>query len=133
MLEIVSGEIEHCVVLRPTGELDASNSDVLRHALSEIGVDDLYVVVDLTQVPFIDSAGLGALFGGVRHLHALGAHVLLVGGTASTTRLLATTGVGELIPVVADMGDAAEALASHAAGLGRSVPRYAGSAGETVS
>jgi anti-sigma B factor antagonist len=48
-------------VLRASGEIDMSNVDEFRSALGEV-VADGSCVVDLTDVEYLDSAGLAVLF-----------------------------------------------------------------------
>jgi anti-sigma B factor antagonist len=52
------------VVLTATGEIDMSNADAFSGALTDARRDavDASLVVDLTRVEYIDSAGLAALF-----------------------------------------------------------------------
>jgi stage II sporulation protein AA (anti-sigma F factor antagonist) len=57
------------VVVRPHGEIDVRTAPALRRALDaavEQGHGDL--VVDLSEVAFIDSSGLGALLGRYRRM-----------------------------------------------------------------
>ncbi len=65
MLEITVERNEGYVLCRPSGELDAYTVAQFREALTELA-DERFVLVDLSHVPFMDSAGLGALIGGIR-------------------------------------------------------------------
>ena len=65
MLEITVERNENYVLCRPTGELDAYTVAQFREALMELA-EEKFVLVDLSDVPFMDSAGLGALIGGIR-------------------------------------------------------------------
>ena len=65
MLELSVDRHDYYVVCRPAGELDAYTVAQFREALTELA-DESYVLVDLSDVPFMDSAGLGALIGGIR-------------------------------------------------------------------
>ena len=62
------------VVLQLDGELDARTCPALRDALVDTvdGQGNLFVVVDLSGVTFIDSAGIGVLVGANRRLRARG-------------------------------------------------------------
>ena len=52
-------------ICRPVGELDAFTVSRFRQALAELASKPR-LVIDLSGVPFVDTAGLGALIGGIR-------------------------------------------------------------------
>ena len=49
------------IVVRLIGDLDVSNVHRLREALEAIAVPDPHIVVDLADLTFMDSSGLGVL------------------------------------------------------------------------
>ena len=57
--------VEHhdaAVVLRPVGEIDLSCAPALRHQISEVQrTNPACLVVDLSEVPYMDSSGLATL------------------------------------------------------------------------
>jgi anti-sigma B factor antagonist len=66
-LDIIADRGAAVPVLRLIGEIDVTNVDTLRQRIQEQfdqGADSL--AFDLTQVSFIDSVGIGALFGAKR-------------------------------------------------------------------
>jgi anti-sigma B factor antagonist len=58
------------VVLTVAGEIDMSNAGVFADALTEAvaGADGSRLVIDLTAVQYLDSAGLAALFAQADHI-----------------------------------------------------------------
>jgi anti-sigma B factor antagonist len=66
------------VVLAATGEIDMSNAEAFATALTEARPADSQspVIVDLTQVEYLDSAGLAALFPHVEHIHLVASPLL---------------------------------------------------------
>lgn len=69
---------ERCSSVILAGRLDAGNAQTLKETLNQIiegGVTHL--VVDLAQVPFIDSAGLAALVSALKSSRRAGGNVLL--------------------------------------------------------
>lgn len=93
-------------VCRPEGELDASTvAEFREHLAGFVGGDAL--VIDLCAVPFMDSAGLGALIGGIRRIRDAGGAVGVVCDRPSVLRLLHTTGFDRIVDVTATVDEAA--------------------------
>ena len=65
MLEIHVEETGTYTLCRPVGELDAYTVGQFRESLVELATKPR-LLIDLSEVPFMDSAGLGALIGGIR-------------------------------------------------------------------
>lgn len=61
-------------------------------------------------MPFIDSAGLGALIGGIRRIRELGGRVAISCPRAGMLRLFHTTGFDRIAPVAPSVVGAAELL-----------------------
>ena len=97
-------------VLRLAGEVDAYTVGEFREALAAIE-DVHWLIVDLSEVPFMDSAGLGALIGGIRRVREAEGDVAVVSTTAGLNRLLHTTGFDRIVPVTESLDDALAALA----------------------
>ena len=79
-------------VLTAVGEIDMSNADSFRAALNRASAaDGRPVVVDLTGVEYLDSAGLTVLFTHASHIELIAtpllAPVLTISGLADITRL----------------------------------------------
>src|SRR5262245_12254284 len=65
LLEIHVEELREYTLCRPVGELDAYTVGQFRESLAELSAV-ARLLIDLSEVPFMDSAGLGALIGGIR-------------------------------------------------------------------
>jgi len=94
---------------RPKGELDAYTVAQFREALNEL-VDSSALLIDLSEVPFMDSAGLGALIGGIRKIRDNEGRVAVVCSRPTLTRLLHTTGFDRIVPVTESMQDGVDSL-----------------------
>ncbi|HEU4540213.1 MAG TPA: STAS domain-containing protein [Jiangellaceae bacterium] len=77
-------------VVRLTGEIDLSNAARLQDQLSLL-VEQGHVVVDLSEVTFIDSTGLTAFIVGHRRAAAAGTGLHLAGASGTVQRLLELT------------------------------------------
>lgn len=96
------------VVCRPVGELEALTVGQFRQALADTASPGC-LVIDLSGVPFIDSAGLGALIGGIRRTRERGGRVALACSRPALVRLLHNTGF-DLVVTVDDTVAAASAV-----------------------
>jgi anti-sigma B factor antagonist len=101
-------------VCRPVGELDAFTVSQFRQALAE-AASSRRLVIDMSGVPFVDSAGLGALIGGIRRVRDLGGDVAVACNRPTLVRLLRTTGFDRIVTVVETVEEAAASLATDTA------------------
>jgi anti-anti-sigma factor len=78
-------------VLTAAGEIDMSNADSFRAALAQAGTGDGPLVVDLTSVEYLDSAGLTVLFRHASRIELIAtpllAPVLTISGLADVTTM----------------------------------------------
>lgn len=83
------------------GERDPATSPQLQARLVELADDPAVssVVLDLSQISFLDSSGLRALVAGNEALRAREADLVLRGPSPNIRRILEVTGMGELITV----------------------------------
>ncbi|MCU4184459.1 STAS domain-containing protein [Acidiferrimicrobium sp. IK] len=103
------------VVCRAVGELDAFTVQGFRDALKAQAATDK-LVIDLSSVPFVDSAGLGALIGGIRRIHENHRHVVVQCDRSALVRLLVATGIDRVVTIVGSRDEAAEAFCGHQSG-----------------
>ena len=94
---------------RPEGELDAYTVGQFREALTSLA-EQPRLLIDLSEVPFMDSAGLGALIGGIRRARENENKVAVACSRATLTRLLHTTGFDRIVPVTETIQEAVEAF-----------------------
>ena len=104
------------VVVEVSGHVDSSNASELREALRRVDDQDA-VVIDLRCVPFMDSAGLGALICGIRELRIRGGRAALCTRPGAVHRLLHVTGLDRIVPVAESLEDARASLAAAGGGL----------------
>jgi len=109
VLEIQVEDKGTYTLCRPVGELDAYTVNQFREALSEIGASPR-LLIDLSEVPFMDSAGLGALIGGIRRAREVDGEVAVACSRPTLTRLLHTTGFDRIVPVTETLDEAITAL-----------------------
>lgn len=110
MLTIHSEETpDGFTICRPEGELDAFTVSQFRQSLAELA-SSKRLLIDMSGVPFVDSAGLGALIGGIRRARELGGDVAVSCNRPTLVRLLRTTGFDRIVTVTETVEEAIEAL-----------------------
>lgn len=115
MVDVEMSEDAGVTVCRPVGELDAFTIGPFREQLATLAAGG-DVVIDLCAVPFMDSAGLGALIGGIRKVRDAGGEVAVVCDRSAVLRLLHTTRFDRMVSVVPELADAHAALRDGAPG-----------------
>jgi anti-sigma B factor antagonist len=114
---VLTIEIERgadCTVCSLHGEADAWNVVDVRAAFAEI-VGETYVVFDLCPTSFMDSAGLGALIGGIRRVRDGGGDVVVACSSGALVRMLHTTGLDRVVRIERSLDEAKAVLAAEAA------------------
>jgi anti-sigma B factor antagonist len=97
------------MICRPVGELDAFTVSQFRQALAELA-SEARLVIDMSGVPFVDSAGLGALIGGIRRAREMGGDVVVVANRPGLVRTLRTTGFDRIVTMTDTVEAAKEAF-----------------------
>lgn len=78
------------------GEVDVSNADELRNAVdAALALDAPEVTVDLSQVPYIDSTGIGVLVGAAHRAADAGKKLVVASPQINVARVLGLLGVAD--------------------------------------
>lgn len=89
------------------GELDLASVPAARQAVFEgLQRGRGRLVLDLTDLAFVDSAGLGVLLGALRRVNEKGGELRVVRPGPGPRRAFAVTGLDALLPLVATLDDA---------------------------
>jgi anti-sigma B factor antagonist len=86
-----------------SGEIDIATAPELQAALLARDGTHSLVIVDLTDVSFIDSTGLSALIVGVKHLRKHGGELRLAGLQPQSQRVFEVTGLTEVFSLHEDV------------------------------
>jgi anti-anti-sigma factor len=100
------------VVVEVTGAVDLTTVAPLRERLFEAAGQGRPLIVDLNQVTFMDSAGLGVLIGATHRVDARGGSLQAVCARPQTRKLLWLTGVDRRIPLSETVDEALALLAA---------------------
>jgi anti-sigma B factor antagonist len=117
LLEVTSvPQDDGVAVLEVAGELDLSTAGQLHEGLLKSLADEADVLVDLTQVSFIDSSGIAALVGAFRSLNGSGGMSVLIAPGSQVARVFELARMGEVLPIFTDRPAAVSGLTGPAAG-----------------
>ncbi len=101
---------EHAYVLALQGELDLHSTPRLVAELEALTPDGPEIVLDLSEVSFIDSTALGAILLGARRLRQARGGMAIVSASPTTIKLLSLVGVDRVVPVYPSVDRALEYL-----------------------
>lgn len=88
------------VVLRLQGDLDVATAAELRRALAQaLDGSPSSLVLDLSELSFVDSTGIGALVGGSRRAREVGCSFVVRSPVRAVKKALRLTGVDQLLTV----------------------------------
>ena len=109
-LEIPDVDVEGWTVVAASGEIDVATAPALRDRLTElVDAGTTRLVVDLEDVDFIDSTGLGVLVGGVRRARSEGGDLRLVCTNTRILKVFEATGLQDVFTIGATIDDAVAA------------------------
>jgi anti-sigma B factor antagonist len=106
-LDVGIAREEGVCVVTIAGEVDVYTSPVLKERLVEAAEDGCGImIVDLDQVGFIDSSGLGVLVGALRRLREQGGEMHVVCTREQILKIFRITGLDKVFPIFASMDQA---------------------------
>jgi anti-sigma B factor antagonist len=105
MLDVTLSDEAETMVCHLVGELDAFTVPQFRAATTHVGETPAPVVIDLTDVGFVDTSGLAALIRLVRRCHDCGLRVTWC-ARASVSQALHNVGFDEIAPMAQTLREA---------------------------
>jgi len=106
-VKVTSTDVGAQTVVEVVGEIDVSTADVLRERLLELlDRDRTDLVVDLRQVRFMDSTGLGVLVGTLKKVRLLGGRLQLVIDSERLLKVFRITALLQVFTVHSTVEDA---------------------------
>jgi anti-sigma B factor antagonist len=112
-LQISRQKRGHVVVLTLSGEMRMSDGDLAlgRHMDEVLSAGHRRVVIDLANVSYIDSSGIGRLVAEVKRMRQHGGAMRLAGLTPRSHQLLATLNLKALFEIFDDVDAAVRSFA----------------------
>lgn len=99
-LTLVTRDVDGKTVIAVSGEIDVYTAPKLRDKITELvgtGVYDL--VIDLSEVDFLDSTGLGVLVGGLKKVRAHDGSLALVCHQDRLLKIFRITGLSKVFAI----------------------------------
>jgi anti-sigma B factor antagonist len=94
-------------VLRCAGEIDIATVSLLRDRIAQVQVDGrARLVLDLDEVTFMDSLGLGALIGAHKRARVFQGTLVIVCTSRPVLRILSATALDRVFTIVSTVDDA---------------------------
>lgn len=113
-MDLTTEDREGTHLVRLAGELDTFAAPSVRDAVAPV-VGSAGAVLDLSEVTFVDSAGLHALFGIGRSAREAGIPIALVlPAESAVRRVIELVQLADVVPVVDTVDAALARLAGHA-------------------
>ena len=102
-VEVLEKNSVHC--FKVIGEIDTFTAPLLKERLASAkGVQGLQAQIDLSDVDYIDSTGLGVFVGFYKALKENDGYVKIIGVNARLKRLFEITGLDEIIDIESEEG-----------------------------
>ena len=99
------------VIVKVKGELDAYLAPEVRERVEEVlGSGAAWLLMDLTEVEYIDSVGLGIMVGAAKRANERGGDLSIACGRPSVVRVFEVSGTKDLLNLFPTVGEARAVL-----------------------
>jgi anti-sigma B factor antagonist len=106
-LDISVRKLDGTAVVAVAGEIDVYTSPVLQEQLVQVLRDgSSSIVLDLSEVTFLDSTGLGVLITGLKRCRSAEGDLVLVTAQPNVLKVLEITGLNDVFKVHDSVDDA---------------------------
>ncbi len=92
----ISGEIDHRYAIQIRNEADRKI----------VTYPDKKLIIDLTDVTFMDSSAIGVIIGRYKLVMSLGGSIAIVSSNDTLARILDMSGIRKIIPIYPTLADA---------------------------
>ena len=91
-MQLEEKEINSIVILSPVGEMDLYNAPTLRYKVEGLITENKkQIIINLMQVSYIDSSGIGALIAALTKLKKSGGILKISNASSSIAKIFALT------------------------------------------
>ncbi|MBR0518367.1 STAS domain-containing protein [bacterium] len=104
-------EGEGCNILNVCGDVDVYTSPKVKESINALIEKEIYnIVVNLEDVRYVDSTGLGVLIGALKKVKEHNGNIVLVCTNPQIKKIFQITGLVKIFSIFANSEDAIEAL-----------------------
>ena len=97
-------------IIEVGGEIDVYTAPKLRDKITELVAGGVYdIVIDMEEVEFLDSTGLGVLVGGLKKVRANSGSLQLVCNQERLLKIFRITGLTKVFPIHSSVDEAVSA------------------------
>ncbi|MFZ5644102.1 MAG: anti-sigma F factor antagonist [Bacillota bacterium] len=99
-MELKTETLESVLLVRIDGEIDLAVADIIREAMdSQLDSNPQVknIILNLTDVTYIDSSGLGVILGRYRKIYRVGGKMFVVGLRPQVRKILEISGLFNII------------------------------------
>lgn len=93
-------------ILEVKGSIDAGNAPSFGAKLKEIGSKTSKIVIDVKELDYIATAGLGALMANLNDAKGQGGDIIMAGMTDKIKKVFDTMGFSKVVKIVSTVADA---------------------------
>jgi anti-sigma B factor antagonist len=109
-LELETSERDGVAILSLRGEIDVYTAPRMRQAIVDlVDAGSLNIVVDMQNVDFLDSTGLGVLVEGLKRVRTRGGNLSIVITQDKILKIFDITGLNKAFPIHSTLEDALKA------------------------
>ncbi|PLX19980.1 MAG: hypothetical protein C0601_00460 [Candidatus Muiribacterium halophilum] len=90
-IKIVENKKDYEIIFHIDGDITINNSDELLNKLSEFSGEDFDIILDFTNLKYIDSAGMGALVRKLKEILSVGGELKIINTPPKILRLFKLT------------------------------------------
>ncbi len=116
LLHIATDERPEGMVAYVSGEVDLANVDRFRDAIQPAMNNCRNVILDLSNLKYIDSTGLYVLTGVQKGLQQNNCQLVVAGASATIAKVMRLFGLDNLVPLVASIDEAVGLLRAKSSG-----------------
>ena len=107
-MEIIVKEIDDIRIVKITGEIDMSNTAQIKEKFLDVPVSKF--VIDMTDVSYIDSSGIGTLLSIYKNTKARSGNLVVVGLNPRLKKLFDMLGLSKILKTVDDVDEGLKEL-----------------------
>lgn len=102
---VSSETVETALVVTARGDIDLATAPMLWEHIATHWLDSQPLILEVANVPFMDSTGLGVLVRAAEQAKPLGATVAVVGATSRVRKVIEITGLDTFIYIGESLTD----------------------------